>query len=168
MSTLTLEEQAAPSTPSANQVVVYAKANGFMYSKDDTGLELPLNGVSSMTSWLSTNIALSTVAQYFDGPSIAQGTSGTWFVSGSITLRDTAGAASFNAKLWDGTTVMGSAQIASTGANNAASIALSGVLTSPVNDIRISVRDITGTTGQMLLNQTSTSTDCTITALRIG
>lgn len=42
MSTLTLEEQSAPSTPGANKVVVYPKSDGLVYSKDDAGVEILL------------------------------------------------------------------------------------------------------------------------------
>jgi hypothetical protein len=37
-------EAAAPSTPAASRVVVYAKADGLMYSKDDAGVETLMSG----------------------------------------------------------------------------------------------------------------------------
>ena len=37
-------EAAAPATPAANRVVVYAKADGLMYSKDDAGAETLMSG----------------------------------------------------------------------------------------------------------------------------
>jgi hypothetical protein len=167
MSTLTLEEQASPSTPSANKVVVYPKSDGLLYSKDDTGLELPVNGVSSMTSSLAADVNLSTVAQYFDGPSVAQGTSGTWFASGVVVLAAGASANGFYVKLWDGTTVMASCAIQASPGGAYTTTTLSGVLANPAGNIRISARDITATDGKLLFNQTSTSKDCTITAIRI-
>jgi hypothetical protein len=42
MAKIILEEQAAPSTPAANKVVVYPKTGGGLYKKDDTGTELEL------------------------------------------------------------------------------------------------------------------------------
>lgn len=45
-SSITFDEGAAPSTPSANDVVLYAKSDGRMYSKDDAGTEVALSGVS--------------------------------------------------------------------------------------------------------------------------
>ena len=39
MSFILLVEQAAPETPSANQVVLYPKSDGLIYSKDDAGTE---------------------------------------------------------------------------------------------------------------------------------
>ena len=49
MSTLTLEEQAAPSTPGANKVVIYPKADGLLYGQDDAGTERPLVGPTIST-----------------------------------------------------------------------------------------------------------------------
>ena len=47
MSTLTLEEQVAASTPGANKVVVYPKTGGLLYSKDDNGTERLVNAISN-------------------------------------------------------------------------------------------------------------------------
>ena len=43
MGRLVLEEQAAPDTPSADKVVVYPKAGGGVYKKDDAGIERRLD-----------------------------------------------------------------------------------------------------------------------------
>lgn len=45
-SSLLFSEGAAPSTPSAGQVRMYAKTDGLLYSKDDAGTETPLGGGS--------------------------------------------------------------------------------------------------------------------------
>ena len=45
MSFILLVEQAAPQTPSANQVVFYAKSDGLMYSKNDAGTESNLQSI---------------------------------------------------------------------------------------------------------------------------
>jgi hypothetical protein len=125
-------------------------------------------GFAPITNSIGSDVTLNNTANYFTGPTVAQGTSGTWFASGSVTMKDTAGAASFDVKLWDGTTVIASAQAASTGANNAVSISLSGFIASPAGNIRISVKDITSTSGLILFNQTSNSKDSTVTAIRIA
>lgn len=44
MAQLILDEGAAPSTPSAGKVTIYAKADGKMYGKDDAGLETAFGG----------------------------------------------------------------------------------------------------------------------------
>jgi len=46
MSRLLLNEGAAPSTPAAAKVAVYAKADGQVYSKDDAGVETQLGNVA--------------------------------------------------------------------------------------------------------------------------
>lgn len=64
-------EAAAPATPSAGTVVTYAKADGWMYSKDDAGVESLMsrafvgarataNAVTSLTNATWTAIALAT------------------------------------------------------------------------------------------------------------
>lgn len=55
---LTLDEVAAPSTPAATSVVIYAKADGLVYSKDDAGTEtLMSSGLASSTSSPPTFVA---------------------------------------------------------------------------------------------------------------
>jgi len=41
---LTFPEAAAPGTPAASKVVIYAKSDGLMYSKDDAGAETVMSG----------------------------------------------------------------------------------------------------------------------------
>lgn len=123
--------------------------------------------LSKITASLSGDVALNNVANYFDGPSIAQGTSGTWFVSGAVTLNDTS-AAVFDVKLWDGTTVIASAVTNNFAASGVITVALSGFLASPANNLRISVKDATNTTGKILFNASGNSKDSTISAIRIA
>ena len=133
----------------------------------------PVNGAATMlspiTNSLSGNVSLSNTSLYFDGPSVAQGTSGTWFVSGIICMKDgDVGNSQYFAKLWDGTTVIASGIASAIGQNNYASISLSGYISSPAGNLRISCRDIFSTSGLMLFNQSGNSKDSTITAIRIG
>lgn len=44
-------EGASPATPATGTVVIYAKTDGFMYSKDDAGTETQLGGSAGMTSF---------------------------------------------------------------------------------------------------------------------
>ena len=129
----------------------------------DDGLSL-----GQLTSSLAADVALNNTANYFDGPSVAQGTSGTWFVSGTVTFWDTAGAANFDVKLWDGTNVIASAAANSNGPGVARTVALSGFLVSPAGNVRISVKDLNATTGVILFNQSGNSKDSTITAFRLA
>jgi hypothetical protein len=65
-------------------------------------------GLGQLTNSLGADVALNNTANYFDGPSVAQGSTGTWFGTGTMTLTDSGGAQNFYCKLWDGTTVMAS------------------------------------------------------------
>lgn len=130
---------------------------------------LALLGVGSPTrNSLAGDVALNNVANFFDGPTIAQGTTGTWFVSASITVRDTAGAATFIAQLTDGTTVIDSTVVDSSAANKYATLTLSGYIAAPAGNIKVSVKDTTSTSGVILFNASALSKDSTLTAFRIA
>jgi hypothetical protein len=125
-------------------------------------------GFSPITNSLSGDVALNNTANYFDGPSVAQGSSGTWFVSGTVTVQDSAGVAQFAAKLWDGTTVISSAYVYQDSTNGWRTISLSGYLAAPAGNLRISVKDLVSTSGKILFNASGNSKDSTITAIRIA
>lgn len=123
--------------------------------------------ITTTTNSLGADVALNNTAAYFDGPSIAQGTSGTWYASGTVSLGVNAGDG-VDVKLWDGTTIISSMFVrAGTGAG-ATFAALSGVLSSPAGNIRISAKNITSTTGAISFNSTGNSKDSTLTVLRIA
>lgn len=124
-------------------------------------------GTTVLTNSLSGNVALNNTGQYFTGPIVSQGTSGTWLATGSLTVSDTGAAALINVRLSDGTTTFASGTVRIDGANQVKSISLSGVITNPVGDIRISANDATNTTGQILFNQSGNSLDATLTVVRI-
>ena len=123
-------------------------------------------GLTALTNSIGADIALNNVANFFDGPSVAQGAIGTWFVSGTIVVLDVA-QASILAKLWDGTTVL-SSTVLTAPANFLSSLSLSGIITSPVGNLRISARDPTNATGLMKRNSSGQLLDSTITAIRIA
>lgn len=129
---------------------------------------MALGGPVSITASLGADVALNNTANYFDGPSVAQGTVGTWLATGQVTVRDTAGAAGIRVKLWDGTTVIDSAYVTVGAANFAVVVHLSAVITSPAGNLRISVRDESSTSGSMQYNSSANGKDCTLTAIRIG
>jgi hypothetical protein len=122
---------------------------------------------SRITNSLSGDVSLNNTGTYFDGPTVAQGTVGTWFASGTITLIDTGGPANISVKLWDGTTVIASAFVQVSN-NQQATLSLSGYLASPAGNIRISAKDASLTTGKILFNASGNSKDSTISAIRIA
>jgi hypothetical protein len=165
-----------PVTSTINGAATFALTTGqavFIYS-DGTNYQTiragatPPPALTSLTNSLGADVALNVSANYFDGPSVAQGTSGTWYVSGTVTLIDaTTAPANIFAKLWDGTTVIASATTFIGTTNSTASVSLSGVITSPAGNLRISVREPGATTGVMKFNSTGNSKDSTVTAVRI-
>jgi hypothetical protein len=122
-----------------------------------------------ITNTLGADVAMNNAANYFDGPSVAQGSTGTWFASGTVTVAEgtVAGAGVF-CKLWDGTNVIASGAMYVQGASSdVGSLSLSGYRASPAGNIRISCRSPGSITGNILFNQTGNSKDSTITAFRV-
>jgi hypothetical protein len=123
-----------------------------------------------ITNSIAADVALNNAANYFTGPTVAQGSTGTWFASGTVTITDaSASALNFYAKLWDGTTVIASATLIRTAnANYRASLSLSGFLPSPAGNLRISVKSPDSTTAVIEANRTGEGKDSTLTAFRIA
>jgi hypothetical protein len=124
--------------------------------------------LSTASNVLGADVSLNNTANYFDGPSMAQGTSGAWFASGQVTVIDTAGGANIYCKLWDGTTTIASGAANIGVANGYISIALSGTLVTPAGNLRISCKDITSTSGKIQFNHTGNSADSSIYGHRIN
>lgn len=123
--------------------------------------------LSALTNSLSSDVALTNISSFFDGPSVAQGSSGVFMASGSVTVFDSTTAV-IQGKLWDGTTVMASTEIVVLATQTVGVISLSGLITNPSSNIKISVRDITATTGKILANTTTLGKDSTIAVVRVG
>lgn len=179
MALTTLANLAAGSQPLSiidgnfNQCVLGpgSSTNGaFAIWNGTTGLALSSStfAFNPITNTLGSNVSLSNTANYFPGPSIAQGNTGTWFVSGTVCIQDTAGAANMFVKLWDGTTVIASAAVNTIAANAPMFVTLSGYLANPNGNILMSVRDTTSTSGLMTFNATGTQMDCTLSGFRIA
>ncbi len=102
--------------------------------------------LSELTNSLSTDTAVAN-GSFTTGPTVAQGTSGTWFASGTISLIDTnASNSNYTCKLWDGTSVIASSSNIRAIAGAYTSISLSGYLASPAANIRISCQAANATT----------------------
>lgn len=121
---------------------------------------------SVLTSSLGSNTTIAT-GSFTDGPGIVTGASGTWWVSGSVTIGDSAGIAQIKCKLWDGATVIASGDGTVPSASTFVVIALSGYLASPASTIRISCQDVTSSSGFFSFNASGASKDSTISAHRI-
>ncbi len=122
---------------------------------------------TTLTNSLGSNVALTSTSVYADGPSVAQGSSGVWYATGTAVFGGSA-VENVYAKLWDGTTVIASGSQTVVNASSQVSISLSGILVSPAGNIKISA--VTqGTAGSsMLFNASGGSKDSTVTVVRIG
>lgn len=125
-----------------------------------------LGGMSVITNSLSANVTLTTNGTYYDGPSVAQGTSGTWLAMGTVSLSGTLGD-SFTCKLWDGTTIIASAPQAE-GVASQISISVSGQLATPAGNIRISCTDLTTAATPQIRSGAAGTNLSTVTAIRIN
>jgi len=138
----------------------------YEYLQSDQKLALALG--HPITNSLSGDVTLNNTANYFDGPSIAQGTVGTWFASGQIVARSTLAGDDIYCKLWDGTTLINSGKMTIPVNNFRVLMSLSGVITAPVGNIRISIRSPNNTAAVVEFNGTGNSKDSTISAFRIA
>ena len=126
------------------------------------------NAHTFLDASLTGDVALTATGSYFDGPSVSQGTSGTWCAVGAVTVSNTAAGDNYYAKLWDGTSIIASSVTRTAGAAVIESVSLSGCINSPAGNIRISVRDINNTANTAIrFNSTGNSRDSTITVFRI-
>jgi hypothetical protein len=130
------------------------------------GTQFPV--LSRASNTLGADVALNNTGNYFDGPSINVGSVGVWFVSGSVTLIDTAGAASFDVKLWDGTTTVSATRRAVGGGSQQTSVTLAGFISAPAGNIRLSAKDLSSTSGAILFNVSGLSADSQIWAFRVS
>lgn len=138
----------------------------------DGSVKIPIAqfNMSPLTNSLGANVPFGTVSTYVTGPQVAQGVSGTWFVSGTILCSGGPLNPFFNAKLWDGTTIIASTSVALDGSVGAViPLSLSGIITNPAGNLRISASNSRDGSGQLTANiNDGTTKASTITAIRIA
>ncbi len=134
-----------------------------------SGTLLTTSFFAPITGTLGSDVALSNIATFFDGPSIAQGTSGTWLVIGTVTF-GSGGNSTYYVTLNDGTSTYASAASSSpsTVGSQWNSCTLSAIVTNPAGNLRISVKDTVRTDGNIKFNVTGTSKDSQIKAILVG
>lgn len=122
------------------------------------------------TDSLVANVNMPSTGTYYTGPSIAQGSTGTWFVSGTITVANPTGGDIIDAKLWDGTTVVASCSFhnVSVGFVFYGVASLSGYITSPAGNLRISVSARSRGDNYIAYDASGNGKDSTISAFRIA
>jgi hypothetical protein len=125
-------------------------------------------GMSAITNSLTSSVAINNTTFFFDGPSVAQGTVGTWFVMGQFCYRAGVAGPSMVYRLWDGTTIISSGEFVEGPGTVATSItcfSLSGIISNPTGNIKISVLDNNTTSSQIT---GSGGKESSISAIRIN
>ncbi len=114
-----------------------------------------------VTKTTTADVAMNSAGSFFDGPSVSQGSSGTWMAGGTVFVKDTLAAANMLIKLWDGTNIVSIVSLTTPAGAFVCPVGLFGVIASPAGNLRISVEETTGAAGIIGLNSN-------ITAIRIG
>lgn len=105
--------------------------------------------LSRVENSLGADVNLNNTSTFFDGPSVSL-TAGTWLLVGHVAVLDSAGPASIISRLWDGTTVEDQGIVTTPAASFFCMIPVSGIVTvGSTTTYKISVKDLTGTTGVM-------------------
>lgn len=125
------------------------------------------NAPSASSNSLSADVLCSVANTFYVGPTVAQGTTGTFFAVGTVTLYNSATDSAY-VKLWDGTTLIASALFVILGTQTINAITLSGLITNPTGNIRIEVKMASTTTGKISANLTGLGKDSGLTVLKIG
>lgn len=118
--------------------------------------------------FLGADVTAVGTAAFKDGPTVDVGLVGTFDVSASVLLVDTAGVAIFNVKLWDGTTIIASTRVRTPAANQGVCVTLVGRIVNPAAALRVSAQNVTDNTGLFAFNASGASMDSGIRATRNG
>ena len=121
--------------------------------------------LTTITNSLGADVAMNLATTDFQGPSITQGSTGTWVAHGKITFTSTVGNPDIWCKLWDGTTVIDSGRTTVTGVSLFNTLHLSGDISSPAGNIHFTCQS-NGNGAVMKFNASGYSKDSTLTAER--
>lgn len=128
---------------------------------------------SGSTTFLAADVALSDIATYFSGPNTGSiGASGQkWLIMGVATCVDTAGAATFAVRLWNGSAAIADNSSASTAANLQVAIPIHAIVTlSAATTFTLQAKDATATTGALSTSGSASAAAnlaTSITAIRL-
>jgi hypothetical protein len=136
---------------------------------NSTGAVVLSSALTFTSNSLGADVSISTNS-FTDGPSVAQGSTGTWFASGSVAMVNgniVGTPFNFRAVLWDGATVIDSGFI-QLSRGQTGILSLSGCMVGPAGNLRIGVECVGASQATMAFNASGQSKDCTITAIRIA
>lgn len=126
--------------------------------------------ITSFSAVLGANVAIPAANTWVDGPAIAQGTSGTFVVVATASLKDTGQAAPLCARLTDGTTVYGDTGIVyNVGAGARTQGTIIAIVTNPVGNLKIQATIMATSSGGVLVaNDSGVGQDTKIVAIKIA
>lgn len=154
-----------------NNVALASNGAGGFGFRTLTTADVPAssNSLFSATTALGADVAINNTANYFDGPSqsVVAGV-GTYYVSATVSFKNTAAAANLWGKIWDGTSLINSGNLTTGAANFVGSMTLTGVITNPAGNIRFSGKDAGSTASAFIFNASGNSRDCNLTVVRIA
>jgi hypothetical protein len=157
-----------PGSREKKRVIPPIAGAGIAVSRQSPGSRVAASLVS-LTASTSANITVTAANTYTDGPTVAQGTAGTWLAGGNVVVNSgSVTADTIVIKLWDGTTVMDSNKFVLGTGGSANNASVFGIITNPAGNIRISVNDTTSSQGVILFNNSGSGKDSTVTAVRIA
>lgn len=104
-------------------------SNGYGITGNTGATPAPAVALTTASNYLSGDVSMPTGNTYVDGPTLTLA-AGTWLLTGQVMVTRAGGGTNVTAKLWDGTTVISSAQ-GSTNINPGGPLAVSGIV-SPV------------------------------------
>ncbi len=123
--------------------------------------------LGSLTNSLTAPVSLSSTA-LFVGPTVSQGSSGTWLAMAGVTIGNaTGGNMTAFAQLYDTSTTIDSGSLSLSNGFSGV-IALSGVIASPAGNIQVRVASNVAPNGTIGSSGSGFTKDSTLTVIRIG
>lgn len=145
----------------------YGSGAGVSITDGGSGLNKTVIGIGTpnpLTFSVTVAVNLSNVA-YNIGPTISQGSAGTWYASGTATITSTIGDA-IVCRLTDGTNLIDSTQF-NVAASGTTSTHLSGIRAAPAGNLRIECENVAGARGTIAPTNGADQKASTISAFRI-
>lgn len=120
-----------------------------------------------LTNSLGSPVTMTTSSTAYDGPTVSQGTTGTWLVMGGLMVNTPAGNNTVGIQLWDGTTNIATGGNSS-GASQQVNTHLSGIITNPTGNLKLTATNFSASGGTIAINNGAAAPSSYITAIRIA